>query len=339
MKNTLRSLIIALVCAALTVCGLPALAAETEEAEAIVSGDYAYVLLEDGGICITDYTGDAEHLDVPAELDGRAVREIGDGAFSGCDALTSITLPDSLTSIGDDAFCICDVLTSITLPDSLTSIGDSAFYSCTALTSVSLPDSLTSIGTNPFASCDALTAISVSPDHPTLAVIDGVLYEKDSRALLSYPAGKMDEHFSVPEGILSIGDYAFFSCTALTSITLPDSLTSIDDDAFYGCDVLTSVSIPNSLTSISDSAFFSCDALTSVSLPDSLTSIGDDAFACCSTLTSVTLPDSLTSIGDGAFAYCDALTLTVGRDSYASQYAIDNNIPYTYPDANDWLNG
>ena len=138
---------------------------------------------------------------------------------------------------------------------------------------------------------------------------------------------------------LSLIHISFDSCFALSSITLPDSLTSIGDNAFFSCFALSSVSLPNSLTNIGYGTFAYCAALTSVSLPDSLTSIGDDAFACCSTLTSVTLPDSLTSIGDGAFAYCDALTLTVGRDSYARQYAIDNNIPYTYPDANDWLNG
>ena len=89
---------------------------------------------------------------------------------------------------------------------------------------------------------------------------------------------------------------------------------------------------------IGEEAFFGCDNLTSVTLSDGLTSIGDSAFIYCDSLTSVTLPDSLTSIGVGAFEDCpETLTLTVSRDSYACQYAIDNGLAYTYPDANDWL--
>ena len=84
--------------------------------------------------------------------------------------------------------------------------------------------------------------------------------------------------------------------------------------------------------------FSYCDFLTSVSIPDSVTSIGDYAFAGCSSLTSVSIPNSVTAIGDRAFARCSNLTLTIPRNSYAAEYAKTNNIPYTYPDANDWLN-
>ena len=92
------------------------------------------------------------------------------------------------------------------------------------------------------------------------------------------------------------------------------------------------------VTAIGDSAFFYCDSLTSVSISDSVTSIGDSAFSFCSSLTSVSIPDSVTSIGGSAFFLCNSLTLTVPRNSYAAEYAKAYNIPYTYPDANDWLN-
>ena len=220
----------------------------------------------------------------------------------------------------------------------VTSIRYSAFYSCDSLTSVSIPDSVEQISTNLFVGCSKLKTISVSPDHPYFATIDGVLFRKADKALISYPAGIKSSTYTIPQGIASIGDYAFDSCTSLTSVSIPDSVTSIGDCAFGSCTSLTSVSIPDSVTSIGDYAFGSCTFLTSVSIPDSVTSIGDRAFSYCKSLTSVSIPNSVATIGYHSFDNCTNLTLTVPRNSYAAEYAKTNDIPYTYPDANDWLN-
>ena len=310
---------------------------------------------------------------------------------------STYTIPQGITSIGDSAFSSCDSLTSVSIPDSVTSIGDSAFSYCYFLTSVSIPDSVEQIGTNPFAACFELKSISASPDHPYFATIDGVLFRKADKALISYPASISSSTYTIPRGITAIGDGAFYSCDSLTSVSIPDSVTAIGDGAFYSCDSLTSVSIPDSveqiganpfgncsalktisvspehpyfatiddvllrkadktlisypkgiksstytipqgIASIGDRAFSWCFSLTSVSIPDSVTSIGDFAFYSCDSLTSVSIPNSVTSIGDYAFGDCSNLTLTVPRNSYALEYAKTNNIPYTYPDANDWLN-
>ena len=105
-------------------------------------------------------------------------------AFNNCAALTSISLPEKLTSIGDGAFNGCAALTSISLPEELTSIGDATFWGCTALKSISLPKELTSIGHYAFQDCTALASISL------------------------------------PEGMKIIGGYAFENCTALTKVIL-----------------------------------------------------------------------------------------------------------------------
>ncbi|MCX6652682.1 MAG: fibronectin type III domain-containing protein [Methanomassiliicoccales archaeon] len=113
--------------------------------------------------------------------------------------------------------------------------------------------------------------------------------------------------------VVAIGDYAFSSCTSLTSVTIPDSVTSIGNYTFADCTSLTSITIPSSVTSIGGSAFYYCISLTSVTIPDSVTSIGDSAFSHCTSLTSVTIPDSVTSIGNSAFASCTSLTcVTIG---------------------------
>lgn len=103
--------------------------------------------------------------------------------------------------------------------------------------------------------------IRISPDHPSLAVIDGVLFYKPKKCLITYPCAKADSSYTVPRGIQSIGDDAFCDCSNLKSVSIPDSVTSIGNNAFYWCSSLTSVSIPDSVTSIGNKAFEGCPNL------------------------------------------------------------------------------
>ena len=116
---------------------------------------------------------------------------------------------------------------------------------------------------------------------------------------------------TLPNNLTSIGNYAFQNCGSLTSVTIPNSVTSIGSSAFYYCSGLTSVTIPNSVTSIGSSAFYFCSGLTSVTIGNNVTSIGEDAFYGCRGLTSVTIPNSVTSIGYRAFYYCSGLTSVI----------------------------
>ena len=122
----------------------------------------------------------------------------------------------------------------------------------------------------------------------------------------------------IPDSVTSIGDYAFSYCSSLTTVEIPDSVTSIGNSAFFNCSSLTTVEIPDSVTSIGSSAFSGCIALTKVEIPDSVTSIGSSAFSGCIALTKVEIPDSVTSIGDYAFSYCDSLTTVEIPDSVTS---------------------
>ncbi len=190
---------------------------------------------------------------------------------------------------------------------SVTSIGWYAFYECTGLTSVTIPNSVTSIGVYAFVSCSGLTSFSVAGDNSNYSSKEGVLFNKQQTTLIQYPARKQGEYV-IPNSVTSIVDYAFASCSGLTSLTIPNSITSIVDYAFAGCSSLTSITIPNSVTSIGMEAFSGCSSLTSVTIPNSVTSIGTAAFYGCSGLTSVTIPNSITSIVDYAFEGCSSLT-------------------------------
>ena len=285
-----------------------------------------------------------------------SVTTIGNHAFTHCSALTSITIPDSVTTIGDWAFSRCSALTSVTIPDSVTTIGDDAFRGCSALTSVTIPDSVTTIGNYAFLSCTALTKVDITD----LATWCKISFE-DSQAnpvccaRNLYLNGTLIEDLVIPNGVTMIGDYAFYNCDALTSVTIGDSVTTIGEKAFGGCDSLTSVTIGDSVTTIGDYAFSGCDALTSVTIGDSVTTIGKRAFNNCTSLKKVditdlatwckisfedsqanpvccarnlylngtliedlVIPNGVTMIGDRAFAYCDALKSVTISDSVTS---------------------
>ncbi|GAB6393364.1 MAG: leucine-rich repeat domain-containing protein [Treponematales bacterium] len=160
---------------------------------------------------------------VPAKLAGAVTIPSGVISVKGFNgtAITSVTIPDSVTSIGSSAFSYCTKLTSVTIPASVTSIENYAFSGCAGLTSITIPDSVTSIGSGAFYSCTGLTSVTIG------------------------------------SGVTSIGDSAFSWCTGLTSVTIPASVTRIGNMAFNGCTALTSVTFQGSGTAISYDTFSS----------------------------------------------------------------------------------
>ena len=177
------------------------------------------------------------------------------------------------------------------------------------MTSVVIPASVTSIAGGAFYECANLSDIFVDDRSKDYTSVDGVLFDKICTILVAYPAGRKDNAYKVPEGVVSIGDCAFGGCDDyLTSVTIPKGVTNIDRGAFFGCSKLTSVMIPESVISIGDEAFDSCINLTNVTIPRSVTSIGDFAFHYCRSLTNVTIPGGVTSIGESTFSMCKSLT-------------------------------
>lgn len=213
-----------------------------------------------------------------------SVTSISDSAFWDCASLSSVTIGNGVTSIRDNAFRNCKSLSSITIPDNVMYIGANAFYNCTSLESVTIGNGVISIGDFAFFNCPSLVNIYVSENNNNYSDINGVLFNKNKSELLAYPTGKIDNEYSIPNGVTSIRDYAFMACKSLSSIIIPDSVTSIGDDAFMACINLESITIPDSVTSIGDEAFENCSGLSSVTIGNGVTSIGDLAFAFCTSL-------------------------------------------------------
>lgn len=195
------------------------------------------------------------------------VTSVGGSAFEKCTNLISIELPNSITSIGYSSFKSCSNLENITIPNSVTYINNDAFYNCSSLNSISIPEKTTSIGSATFFGCSNLKQIVVDKNNTNYMSEEGVLFNKSKSELHTYPSGKGDSTYTIPNGVTKISDYAFAGCGRLTDITFPNSITSIGYYSFYNCSRLTNLTIPNSVTKIAGYAFYGCNNLKSITLP------------------------------------------------------------------------
>ena len=271
-----------------------------------------------------------------------SVTSIGGSAFWDCSGLTSVTIPASVTSIGNYAFRGCSGLTSVTIPASVTSIGNYAFRGCSRLTSVTIPSSVTSIGSGAFGDCSGLAEILIDLENESYVSSDGILYNKLRTELIQCPGGKVGS-VTIPEGVTSIGDDAFWGCSGLKSVTIPSSVTSIGNYAFSGCNRIEIVFFTGDepqecvrmyfgdgmwyqkvgLPIAYEWAYAGDDGVATITgvrpawgevvIPSVINgipvkSIGSWAFEGCSGLTSVTIPEGVMRIEDGTFAACSGLT-------------------------------
>lgn len=167
---------------------------------------------------ITGFNNSISDVVIPSEIEGLPVTAISVGAF------------------------YLSAITSIEIPNTVTSIGEMAFLGCTSLKSVKLSTGVAKIDKNAFGSCSALQEIQVAKDNPNFSSLNGVLYSKKQDTLVIYPAAKTDAAYTIPSCVTSVAMYAFSENPYLETLTIPNSLIKVGDSAFYNCKNLRAVS-------------------------------------------------------------------------------------------------
>lgn len=302
----------------------------------------AYKVNEDGETCTITSSEMFPHIRkfcVPEEINGYRVTRIDGFSFSGCNNLTSITIPNSVTTIDAYAFKECYNLKSVTIPDSVVTVGGAAFQYCSKLEN-----------------------FIVDENNTAYQSIGGDIYSKDGTVLVAYAVGKKDKDFTIPDTVTTIGNHSFFNCKKLKSVTIPSSVTTIGSHAFSRCRKLKSVTLPDSLMDIQNAAFENCNSklytkyekgryigvgenpyavLIGVTTKNKKTYtihpqtkiIAGGAFDDCEKLTSIEIPNSVIGMSTEAFFLCDNLTSVYIHDIAAwcnISFANDSSNPLCY---------
>lgn len=309
--------------------------------------------------CVYDFSG-KKLIRVPNNsscfviVDG--VEEICDYAFSGCNLLKTVTIPNSVISIGSYAFYNCSSITAITIPDSVISIGAGAFYNCSRLENLSLSNrSLLKIGNGAFMNCNIENVYITNIFNWC-----NIIFESESANPLAYSKNFWLEdelliNVVIPNGITHISDYVFYGYRNLQSVSIPASVISINDTAFDKCDYLsdfivdsnnetylsisgvlyskdakclikypcgkadTDFTVPIFVTTINKRAFSDSKNLTSIVLQNGITTIGPSAFINCNNIDVISIPISVKYIDNYAFSACSKLTNVICASKYLSE--------------------
>ena len=296
---------------------------------------YTYNALDDGTIEITGYSGSAENIVIPAQIDGKSVTRIGNNAFEKSSA-KEIVIPDSVTEIGSQAFSGCGKLTGVSIPNSVTMIRDRAFFDCNSLASITIPDSVTDIELQAFCNCTSLKSVTIPASVTYIgdeafgyySDIDGSEIKKVDGFKINYVKNTYGHYYATKNG--------FSDEDCLLTNELDDGTLEISNYAGNSA----TYEIPGEIDGkkvvrIGDSAFIDCTELTSVTIPDSVTDIRWRAFYNCVSLKSVTIPKSVIDIDNYAFGYyydsdsfgtkkIDGFKINYVKNTYGHMYALKN---------------
>lgn len=233
---------------------------------------FTYIVETDGTVTITGYIGNERAVVIPKKIDGHKVCCIGDKAFAENTFISTITIQKGVRSIGHSAFSGCENLTEVILPNTVEFIGLCAFQK-TKITSITIPEGVTGIYTDTFAYCSRLKEVNLP---------SSIKYIYDG----AFAGCKSLKGIVIPNNVELIGDAAFCNCTELTTVTMPAKINgdflvyaTIGARAFSQCESLQTFVVPEGIHTIGDGAFHDCSSLKEITIPESVTSITDGFYS------------------------------------------------------------
>ena len=284
----------------------------TTTSETASENGFLFTVLSDGSAMITEAFVNGS-VTVPAELAGRKVTAIAEGAFFGMTGVTSVTLPEGIESIGIYAFADCTALESVSIPSTVWRIAPFAFDKTPWL--ASLTDEFVTVGDGVLIAYNGTSRTPVLPESV--------------RHLGGAFAGREDVFsLTLGLGVLSISDMALSFCSSLTSVELGRSLVYVGEQAFSGSERIASLIFPDTLRYLGYQACLNCYGIKYVYLGKSLTELGANAFEYCQAMRVVYVPNTLTSLKSSHFSDCLSLSLLLygGSEEEFDAIAVNDNI-------------
>ena len=278
------------------------------------------------------FTGSSASSSVTSVTIPNSVTTIQNDAFNGCCGLTELILPEGVTYIGPRAFSRCSGLTQFSVPDGVTAIPEATFQGCSRLADIHIGNSVATIGRSAFSSCKALTSITIPESVSWIGKwafeycygINTLYYNAISCRDTTWQDAYFNAFTDCPLVNIVFGDhvqhipaYLAKGQARLKYVTIPNSVTLIGEDAFKESGLMN-LALPDSLITIQNSAFENCTGLTKITIPDCVTTIGDNAFKNCVRAEHLDIGNSVTAIGDYAFGSCSGLTNLILSNSVAT---------------------
>lgn len=247
------------------------------------------------------YHSNLESIIIPS-----SVTVIDNTAFGYCKNLAQIDIPNSVTTIGMMAFENCSKLSTVNMSDNVSEIETMTFAFCTNLQTFTFGENVSEIDGNAFSGCASLKEFIVDEKNQQMTSIEGVLYSKDGKKLIKCPMALYSTSYVIPEGVETIGEYAFQRCKDIEKFILPESITTIENSAFSYCSMST-ITLPPTVSNIGWMAFEECDNLESFIIPENVKELPVMMLLGCEKLSYLYIPEGVKNVDLSSFSNCKKL--------------------------------
>lgn len=277
--------------------------------------------INDDGVLLS-YKGVAETVLIPEN-----VKSISFGVFADHSEIKNVKFPAGLEELGACAFYGCSGLKEAELPENVHCVGQMAFGNCSSLTRIYLGENVNDVREHITYGCENLASIEVSKQNENYASVDGMLYDKNTNAIVTCPRGKSGT-VVIPDNVVTINACAFLECADITEVILGSGVTYIDEAAFCGCKHLSKMELCGNVKKVRAYSFADCKLLKELIIGENVKFVGSDAFLGCDSLSKITFSPSVVKFGENALPCNGELVICGPESSSVQAYALENGLNF-----------